>query len=392
MSLQDDFFIVFRNVSHRKLRAWLTVLGVVIGVAAIVSLVTVSRSLEASIQGQFEEFGSDKITVLSKHAITSFSSNLNTKDVEAVEKVKALDFVAGTLYRSGKIKYRDEAQNSFFFAWPADMSEELFEEFGFEFSDGRAFTTDSNDVVIGPRVAKDMFERRIAVGSKVEIEGERFEVVGILEPVGNPEDDSNIYMPLAVMRDLFGDEESVSLIFAKVKPGTDLNEAAGKIHAELKRIRSEESFDVSTPEQLLEQLGTVLGIVQGVLAGIAAISFIVGAVGITSSVYTSVIERTKDIGIMKAVGATNNEIVLIFLIEAGLVGLVGGVIGIVLGFGIAQLISFAAAQAGFTFFKIVVEPWLMVLGMAFAVVVGMISGFFPARQAAGLKPVEALRK
>ncbi len=392
MSLKDDLFIVLRNISDRKLRSWLTILGVVIGVAAIIALVSVSRSLESSIREEFESFGSDKLTIYAKGGVPGFGTGLGTKDVEVVEDVKELDYAAPFLTKSGKVEFKGKANNLMLFGMPSGTAKELFSGMNLQFQEGGSFESDSRNVVLGPRSAYDLFGRDISVKSKVEIEGEKFEVVGILEPVGNPSDDSQLYMPLDTMRELFKDEDGVSFIWAKVKAGSDVDETAGKITASLKRVRSEESFTVVTPEQLLEQLGSVLGILQAVLVGIAAISLVVGSVGIASSMYTSVVERTKDIGIMKAIGASNREITAIFLIEAGLVGLLGGAIGVLIGFGIAKIISVAAAQAGFTFLRIFVEPELVALGLAFAVFVGMASGFFPSRQAAALKPADALRK
>jgi len=395
MSFNDDLVIVLKNVSHRKLRSWLTILGVVIGVASVVALVSVSRSLESSIEQQFEDFGSDKINIFAASTgggPPGFDANLNNDDLDAVKKVKDYELVVGMLSKSAKVEYSNDAKNTFVTGFESDQAVEVFEEFNLDFSDGRSFETDSNKIVIGPRVAEELFSRKLFVGNKVEVEDVKFEVVGIVESVGNPQDDSNIYMPLEAMRDLFDDQNSISFIFAKVKPGSDIDEVAKRTTAELKKLRSEESFQVVTPEQLLEQLGAILSILQGVLVGIAAISLIVGSIGIASSMYTSVLERIKDIGIMKAVGASNEEITLIFLMEAALVGFVGGVIGIIIGLGIAQLIGFGAAQAGFSLLKITIEPWLIVFALIFAVGVGTISGYFPARRAAKLNPVDALRK
>ncbi len=392
MSLKDDFFIVLRNISSRKLRSWLTVIGVVIGVAAIIALTSVSRSLELSIKQEFESFGSDKITIYGKGGVPGYGTGLNRKDVDAVESAKGLDYAAPFLTKSAKVRFKDDTNNLFLFGMPSGISERLFEDMNLGFSEGASFESDSKKAVIGPRAAYDLFDNDLSVKSKVEIEGGKFEVAGILEPVGNPGDDSQVYLPLGVMRELFDDKDGVSFIWAKVSAGGDVDEAAEKIKESLKRVRSEESFTVVTPEQLLEQLGAVLGILQAVLVGIAGISIVVGSVGIASSMYTSVAERTRDIGVMKALGASSREITSIFLIEAGLVGMVGGVIGVFIGFGIAKVISFGAAKAGFTFLKIFVEPQFIAIGLAFAVIVGMASGFFPARQAARLKPVDALRK
>ena len=395
MSLKDDFVIVFRNVSHRQLRSWLTVLGVVIGIAAIVALVSVSRSLESSVEQQFEEFGSDKINVFAASSgggPPGFGAALNLDDLRAVERITDYELVIGLLARSARVEFRDVAQNALITGIEAGKSAQVFEEFNLGFRDGRPFGSDSNKIVVGPRVADEFFDRALFIGNKLEIEDEKFEIVGITESLGNPQDDSNIYMSLGVMRDLFDDRNGVSFIFAKVKSGTDIDRVAEKTTAELEKLRSGESFEVVTPEQLLDQLGAVLAILQGVLVGIASISLIVGSIGIASSMYTSVLERIREIGIMKAIGATNGEIITIFLIEAALLGAVGGVIGIIVGLGIGYLIGFAAAQAGYSILKISIDFQLMAFALGFATFVGAVSGYFPARSAAKLKPVDALRK
>jgi putative ABC transport system permease protein len=157
--------------------------------------------------------------------------------------------------------------------------------------------------------------------------------------------------------------------------------------------KGKEDFTVQTPESLLATLNSILMIIEAVLVGIAAISLLVGGIGIMNTMYTAVLERTKEIGIMKAVGATNREIMFLFLIESGLLGLIGGLIGVLLGFGISKSVEMVAfqvyesplIQAEFSF-------WLLSGALMFAFLVGSFSGWFPARQAARLNPIEALRK
>ena len=154
-----------------------------------------------------------------------------------------------------------------------------------------------------------------------------------------------------------------------------------------------EDFGIQTPESILNTLNNILMVIQGVLVGIAAISLLVGGIGIMNTMYTSVHERTKEIGIMKALGAKNRNILLVFMIESGLLGLFGGIIGVSLGFGIAKLVEYVA----FRYYESVLiqaqfSPMLLIGMLLFGFGVGAISGMFPARQAAKLKPVDALRK
>ena len=170
---------------------------------------------------------------------------------------------------------------------------------------------------------------------------------------------------------------------------------AENIKEELRDSRDEdegeETFSVQTFEQLLEQFNDILGIVSIVLIGIAAISIVVGGVGIMNTMYTSVLERTKEIGIMKAVGAKNSNIMTLFLIESGMIGLAGGMIGIGIGIGLSKIVEIVASEAGFLPIKAYLGAPLLLGALAFSFIIGAASGTFPAMQASKMKPVDALR-
>ncbi len=381
------------NIVHRKVRSSLTIIGIVIGVASIVALVLISQGLENAIREQFEEFGTDKIFVLpANYQGETSTAELNVDDVRALETVSELDYVIPMFAQQAIMEYKDDTISHYLVSWPSDRTDQLVEDFAIKTEEGRWFTSDSDQIVLGSLVPEDLFEDEVRINNRIVIQGKKFTVVGILESVGNPTDDAQIYMPLAVMRDLYDDQESVSFIQAKAKAGADVNRVAEKMEDRLSRIRSEESFDVSTFEQFLEQLDEILGVVQGVLVGIATIALVVGAVGIANSMYTSVRERTRDIGIMKSVGATNANILTVFLLESAIIGLIGGLVGIAFGAMISFGLVEVAKSAGFDLFKIVLDPILIVFTLVFAMGVGMVSGALPARQAAEMKPVEAMRK
>ena len=390
MSLADEFRIVLRGLTQRKIRSWLTVFGVVIGIAAIVALISVSSSLESSIKDQFELFGTDKINIFPSSG--GFDSFLNQKDLKTVKQIKEFELVSAMFFKSSQAKFKDQKVNIFVTGIEPENAPQIFEEINIGFAEGATFNSDSNKIILGPRLANDLYETKVLLGDKIEIMNKSFRVVGVLESLGNPQDDSNAYIPLGTMRALFNDQESISYILAKIKKGNDLNQVAEKTEDALRQVRNEDSFWVSTPDQLIENLNDTLAILQAVLVGIATISILVGSVGIASSMYTSVLERVKDIGIMKALGAESAVIIRIFLIEAAVLGFVGGALGVIAGFGAAKLVEALAAQAGFTLLKIKIQPLLAVFGIVFAMGVGAVSGFFPAKKASNLKPVDALKK
>ena len=389
----DYFLLAVNSIRHRKLRSWLTVVGIIIGVAAIISLITMSRSLEGTIQQQFETFGANRIFVSGKgfQGPGTQSIGLTIEVVETHEKISGIEYVAPGIFRSAEVKYRDETGFTLIGGLPAEQYDKFYADGGIKTTEGRFIQEDEKYVaVIGSRVAEKMFSKEIGVGNKIEINKINFKVVGILEEIGNAQDDSQINIPLDSAREVFDEPTKVDMIIVQVKSSSDIPVMQEKIEKALERKRGDTSFEVVTATQILEQINQVLGVMQIVLVGIAAISLLVGAIGIMNSMYTSVLERTKEIGIMKSIGARNSDVLQIFLMEAGMIGLVGGIFGTALGTAIALGVGSVSKSAGFLLI-IKIEIGVLLLGLVFAFVVGMVSGILPAYQASKLKPVDALR-
>ena len=398
--MKDYLFLAFNNLKRRKLRSWLTMIGIFIGIASVVALISLGQGLQASIEQQFAALGTDKITITPKGTFGGLPSSkpLTEKDLKIVESVSGVDIATAYLLDSLDAEYKSQNKNVIIYGIDPDKYPKLFSqtytiEFGRDFKAG-----DKTRVVLGYNAANKDFEKNISVGNKITILGETFEVIGILKKIGSPTDDSAIIMPIESLRDLTGEKDKVSGIFAKIKTGEDVNKVAADIEKELKKERGEklsekpQTFDVQTSEQLLNTFGDILDVVQAVLVGIAAISLLVGGIGIMNTMYTAVIERTKEIGTMKAVGAKNSDILFIFLFESGLLGLVGGAIGIGIGIGLGKIAEYFAASALGTDLFHAVFPWYLIAGaLAFSFFIGTISGVLPAMQAAKLKPADALR-
>lgn len=402
--IKNYLIIILGNLRHRKLRSWLTMLGIFIGIAAVVSLISLGQGLEAAIEEEFQKIGTNKIMI--EAGGLSFgmpgtgiaTEKLTDDDVRVVERVKGVGLVAKTIFQSSKVEFSDEAKFTFVFGIPVDETRRVFEEMqSVEIAQGRDLeSTDRYKVVIGDLVAKgQLFDKEVRLRDRLNIQGQEFKVVGILKSVGNPQDDKQIYIPYETSKDLF-DMDEISLLFVQVIDGVNVNEVAEEIKEELRDYRDvnegEEDFQVQTFEQLMKSFQTIFGIVQAVVIGIAAISLLVGGIGITNTMYTSVLERTRDIGIMKAVGARNSDILKLFMIESGVLGVVGGLVGIIIGFSLSKIVEIAVTKIySFVYLK-AHFPWYLILGaLAFSFIVGSLSGVMPARAAAKMKPVEALR-
>ncbi len=391
--LFDYFLMALNSIVHRKLRSWLTVIGIIIGVAAIISLITASRSLENTIEQQFEQFGANRVLVSAKgfQGPGSLANGLTMSDVETIEKISGFKYVTPGLFRTAEIKNNKEARFTLVGGLPSKGYEQFFKDSGANVKEGR-FVQDNEKfvAVIGSRAAKEMFSKELFIGNKIEINKKEFKIVGILEEIGNAQDDNQINIPLEAAREVFNEPDRVDTIVVQVKSINEISDLQRKVEKELERKRDDTNFQVLTATQILQQIGQVLGVIQVFLVGIAAISLIVGAIGIMNSMYTSVLERTKDIGIMKAIGAKNSDILKIFIIESGLIGLVGGILGTVLGSVMALIIGELSKNSGFLLI-IKIEPLILLFGLFFAFLVGVISGILPAYQASKLKPVDALR-
>ncbi|MEE9474437.1 MAG: FtsX-like permease family protein, partial [Candidatus Hydrothermarchaeaceae archaeon] len=251
--------------------------------------------------------------------------------------------------------------------------------------------TELDNIVIGYVIAKTMFEREVSVGESLEVNGKRFRVVGILEEIGSTTDDSSIYMSVRAAQSLFEVGDDINFIFLQTDNTEIVGEVKQKIEYRLKKIRGGKDFDILSTEDQAEQVNEILNIITFVLGGIASVSLLVGGVIIMNTMLMSVMERTKEIGVMKATGATNHQVLGIFLAESSVVGFVGGTVGIIVGILISKIIEEIAQSYMGSLFRTYVSPEVIVGALLFSLIIGSASGVYPAWKAAKLDPVEALR-
>jgi putative ABC transport system permease protein len=403
--LKNYLMLILRNFSRRKLRGWLTILGILIGIAAVVALISVAQGMQDSISRQFEKMGTNKLIIMPGGGgalFGAFAGQALTKDdLEVVRKSEGVDVAAELFFRMGKVKFRDETKTTYIIGFPTEKEglDIIISMQGFEAEKGRQIKEgDKYKVAAGSRYWSGdnaIFKKNVALRDKINIEGQDFEVIGLIKSIGNPEDDSQIYIPIETAREIFNEPDEVSYIYVQIKDGYTPQKVAETIKEDLRDSRDEkkgeETFNVQTFEQLMAQVSQILGVVGSVLVIIALISLIVGGIGIMNTMYTSVLERTKEIGIMKAVGAKNSQIMWLFVLESGFYGIIGGIMGIVIGFSMGKIGEFAATAAGYPNLKAAFPLWLIFGSLFFAFLVGSISGLAPARAAARLKPVQALR-
>lgn len=401
--MKSYFSLAFNNLRRRKLRSWLTMIGIFIGIAAVVALISLGQGLQGYINEQFEQLGGDKIIIQSKTlgppgSNTNPNLILTSKDLEAISQVRGVEKAEGILMKTGPVKFKEQTKIIFIIGGNEDYLELFGDVDALKIIEGRQLRDeDKSKIVVGNNhVFGDLWDKKPDVGNTLEIEGQKFKLIGVVKKQGNPFDDNSVWMQKETMKELLNVDDEESQIVAKVAYGFNPEEVAEDIERKLRNSRNEkedqETFNVQTAGQILETFSSIFSVVQAVLVGIAAISLVVGGIGIMNTMYTSVLERTKEIGTMKAVGAKNSDILFLFLIESGLLGLVGGAIGIAMGVSLGKTAEYIATSAlGTPLLQAAFSFYLIFGALMFSFFIGSLSGILPALQAAKLKPAEALR-
>jgi len=379
-------------------------IGIFIGIASVVSLIALGQGVRQAVIGQFDAMGKDKIIISpGSQLLSSFTSSsyFTDRELSIIQRTGGVKQAAGLIYMTSSVKHGNEVKYTTVTGLPTEKNDiDFFKTMqNIQIQQGRYLQPgDTNKANVGSMFAnpKDFFQKPVRIGDKIEINGREFEVVGIMAPIGNPSDDTSIAIPLDEARSLFGRKDQLDMIIAQANDAEEVDSVASAIKRNLRKYRGlqegKEDFSVDTSKQLMDSFNVILNAVQFVILGIAAISLIVGGIGIMNTMYTSVLERTKDIGIMKAVGAKNSDILLIFLMEAGLLGLAGGAIGLGLGVLLAKLVENVAVVAMKTTLLKPQFSLLLIIGsLLFSFFVGVISGLFPARQAAKMKAAESIQ-
>ena len=399
--ISDYFRLALKNLSKKRLRSFLTLVGILISIATIFVLISLSLGLSAAIEEQFQELGSDKFFIQPRGQFgppgsSAIGSELTKEDLKIVKEVSGVAEASFFVFGNSKVQFRDTTKFVMSIGIDAEQTELAFSTV--DLVEGRLLEeNDRRKVVIGSQYKENNYlGTEVSLRDTLQINDKEFKVVGILESTGSPPDDRQIYMTENDFRELFVIPERIDFIIIQVDEGSDINEVAENVKRKLMKSRDVDEktidFTILTPEEIVATFSTILNIVTAFLFGIAAISLLVGGINIANTMFTSVLERTREIGVMKAIGAKNSDILFIFMIEAGLLGLVGGIVGVLAGFAFAKTIEYIAlTQLATTLLKTSTPFYLFAGCLAFAFIAGVASGFWPSWRATKIKPVDALR-
>ncbi len=398
----EYFKLALKNLKSKRLRSYLTMLGIIIGIAAVVSLISLGQGLQQAIEEEFQELGMDKIVILPQD-FTSFGgggSSLEKSDVDVVKETIGVQKAGYYVIRFGQVNWgRDEFGFYMVIGVEIGDSYDLLTDLQpINIIDGRDLREgDGRRVIAGYDFANfEGFDDKMRPRSNIEINNQEFQVVGINERIGNPMDDRALFMTMDAFENLYDVGDGIDEIIVQVNPGVDPVDVVPRIEENLRRHKNlnegEEDYAVETFDELLSSFMEIFAAVTIVIVGIASISLLVGGVGIMNTMYTSVLQRTKEIGVMKAIGARNSDIRAIFLFESGMLGLLGGAIGVIIGMSISKAIEYVVVVGlQQPLLSIGYSPALIFGALAFSFLIGMFSGWLPAKQASNLNPVDALR-
>ena len=394
---------IFVSLFRRGLRSLLTILGISIGIAAVVALIALSSGMQEGIKEEFSSLGSDKLIVRATGSAfgppgTGVVVPLTIDNKEAVNDVLGVKLSLGRILRTVTVENEDSLETTFAVTVP-DTDEEfelVIEAMQMELGRGRWSNKGSQEVVFGKGLADDLFDEELFVGDSVLINKEEFEIVGVLKSTGNPQKDDSILISEESMRNLLDLDDEYDLIIVQGISEDDLPAVEERLLEVLRDERDveegAEDFSVESPEALLATLSTILMVVQGVLVGIASIALVVGSVGIMNTMYTSVIERRREIGILRSFGVRRHTIRVMFLIESGILGFAGGLVGVLIGISAAKALEVALAPTvGSALLQVHFSFALLIVLLLLSTVVGAVSGYYPARDASNITPLEALR-
>ena len=396
--------VVYSSIKQKKLRSWLTLIGILIGIAAVISLMTLGEGLRTAVTSQFDFLNPDILTVNAEGIGngppgTGVTRPLQKHYAEDIEKINGVDIAMGRIIEEVQLVFNGHSDFTYMGSKPSDIAENDFLKLAeSELNKGSLITpSDTSKITIGNSFTKsDIFGIPVKVRDAITIEGEKFKVKGILKKKGSFIIDRTIIINEDVMRELYDIPDRYDGIAVKIEKGADIGQVKERIEDYLRDERDvkegDEDFSVESPEEAIASLDSALFGVQIFVFLIAAISILVGGIGISNTMYTSILERTKEIGIMKSIGAKNSQILYLFLFESGLLGLTGGFLGMVIGIGSAMgLASIANNIMGEGTIKLTISFTLVFLTLLFSFLIGIISGIIPAIRASKLKPIDALR-
>ncbi|HFE32562.1 MAG TPA: FtsX-like permease family protein [Gammaproteobacteria bacterium] len=397
MLTRDLVRLSFSSIVAHRLRSLLTVLGISVGIGAVVLLTSIGEGIHKFVLSEFTQFGTNLIAVNPGKATTLGTPlgimgtvrPLSINDAEALKRVPRVRAVVPAVWGNAEVKAAGKSRRTTVYG----MGPAMPEAFSMKVQLGRFLPADDPQsprafAVLGSKLRAELFGAQNPLGKKIRVGGERYRVIGVMASKGQilgMDLDDTVFLPAARTLDLFN-RDSLMEVDLVYEEGADLDEVVAGIKRILLSRHGREDFTITTQQQMMDVLGNVLNVLTFAVGALGSISLLVGGIGILTIMTIAVKERTSEIGLLRALGAERGQILLLFLGEAAVLAAIGGIAGLALGVGGAQLLTLAVPALP------VHTPWSYVLAAeVVAILIGFAAGVLPARQAAAMDPVEALR-
>jgi putative ABC transport system permease protein len=396
--MRDFLWLAWGSIAAHRLRSALTMLGIVIGIASVILLTSLGEGTRLAILSEFTQFGTNLMAVRRGRiqttgvpgALGATVRKLTIEDAEALRRVEGVEDVVPIATGTARVEAGERGRGVVVYG----VTSEVPRVWRFEVGQGRFLPSGDPRrgaplAVLGPTLKRELFGQANALGEHVRIGGRRFLVIGVMAPKGQflgLDIDDSAYVPVASAQSLFNADElqGIDILFSAGVPAAAVKKRVRR--ALILRHEGQEDFTVFTQTEMLDVLNRVLGVVTLAVGGIGAISLLVGAIGILTMMWISVGERTAEIGLARAIGASRAQVVRLFLVEAALLSLAGGTVGVLAGIGAGWLLRLAVPAL-----PLRTAPQFIAAALAVSLAVGLSAGVLPARRAAALDPVEALR-
>lgn len=398
---RDHIKLAIKNLRHRMSRSLLTLLGIAIGIMAIISLMGLGEGMQQAVTGELSSLSDVIIVSTGGDIYSAFGGGGSTneyfteRDIADIERIQGVKEVTTQLTGYASAEYN--GKTTIVSLTGMDSSVMRLQYAQTTLAEGTFLNEgDQNKIMIGYAIAHDTFDADISVGGRIKINGEKFFVSGIFtkQGMGGVSSDSLILMTIRDFKALTG-QSNISIVYLRVYDVNDAESIASSIEEVVNANHGRKDFaSATTMTSVLETVQSIIGILQLVLVAIASIALVVASIGIMNTMLTSVMERTREIGIMKAIGATNKDIMSIFIIEGILVSSIGGILGIILGVFGSQGLTIILnnfMRMGGTGLAPVITIMSVVLAVAVSIIVGVLSSLYPAWKAARMSPIEAVR-
>jgi putative ABC transport system permease protein len=397
MLIGDFLRLTASSLIAHRLRSGLTALGIAVGVAAVVLLTSIGEGVHQFVLAEFTQFGTTLVGINPGKATTSGGSMgmfgterpLTIEDSEALARLPFARAVVPVVQGNAEVEAKNRRRRTTIYGVGPDMPL----AFSLKVRSGRFLPVDDPlapraFAVLGSKLKAELFGDRNPLGQRITISGNRYRVIGVMESKGSVlgfDLDDTVYIPAARALSLFNNETlvEIDLMYDENVP---VDKVVKGIRQTLENRHGREDFTITTQQQMLDVLGQVLGVLTFAVGAIGGISLLVGAIGIVTIMTIAINERINEIGLLRALGANRGQVLMLFLGEAVVLAGVGGIAGLVLGVGIAQLLHFALPDL-----PVFTPVFYVILAESIALLIGLIAGVMPARRAAAMDPVEALR-